>query len=208
MVSLKTKNEPHLIAAMVLNGILFYSYINSMSFSPTRIIGRLETWEQGGVVAILLALATNVVVHLLPRELKDFFVYWQWPAAPGHRAFSHYVRGDSRIDMAKLHARVPDSNNPALTAVQQNSIWFRLLKQFEDRPEVVQAHGRWLLFRDLTTLLWLFLIVFVLVWIVGNPVVTSWAYFSIVCGELALVSIAARNSGIALVRNVLALATV
>lgn len=204
MKSLKSKNEPALAAITLLNGILLFYFIQGRELNISQIEQTLGLWETG-FLALILAIFTNVLVHLVGREMKDTFVYLRRRAAPAHRIFSKYYKKDPRIDEDKLKKLLDEDNLSSIEARKQNSAWYQIFKELNDIPEILQSHGRWLLFRDMNFLISVFLGVF-LVMIYYLNSVNNYVYFWVLIIELILVNLAARSAGITFVQNVVAIA--
>ena len=147
---------------------------------------------------------------MLPRQLKDALVYLRWPhAAPGHRAFSVHALRDIRVDYDRLKAETPELQNQSiLTPEIENKVWYRLFKTHEKAPAVSHAHRMWLMYRDLTTLAYLFFGAFVTVYLYIKPEVNWALYLAIFSLELLIFWRVAWNSGVQLICNVLALASI
>lgn len=140
---------------------------------------------------------------LVPNQAKASLVFWGGGfSLPGHRAFSHYVHGDPRIDLAKIRTRI--SPYP-VEAREQNSTWYEIYRTHRDEAAVLDANRHFLLFRDLAvvSILLAALLPFV-VWVLGlrSAMLPTLIVF---VSQYVLSAIAARQAGIRLVKNVLAI---
>lgn len=203
MASLKEKNEIPLAVVTLLNAVLIYFFINGIKLDFGKLNEILSFW-QTGALALLLAIATNVINHLFPRKAKDTLVYLRKFSAPGHRAFSCYSGADPRIDMSSLKNYLGVDDLSSMLPQEQNSIWYKMLKSCQSKPEVEQAHKNWLLFRDMNSLIIVFVILAIIASCVFDPLGHGVYIQVLFLIELLLVWIAARNAGVSFVQNVVA----
>ncbi len=141
---------------------------------------------------------------LLPSNVKASIIFWRFKdSLPGHRAFSEHAQADPRIDLAALKNKIGEF--PEIPR-DQNTCWYRLFQKHQSDVIVNDAHKRFLLFRDSSSLTLL------IIAIAGIAAVLS----GVPLGVLALLvggltvqflwlTLSARNTGIRLVQNVLAL---
>ena len=154
--------------------------------------------------AAIAPVVVLMLTSLLPSNIKAVLVFWRvCDPLPGHRAFSLHAPGDSRIDLQALRNNIGEFPNAPR---EQNTLWYRLYKKVETEVTVTLAHRHYLLFRDLAALS-LLLVVFapLLLFFAGasNVVISfSLCFFAI---QYFAAALAARNHGIGLVTNVLAL---
>ncbi len=141
---------------------------------------------------------------LLPSNAKASIIFWRFKdALPGHRAFSEHAESDPRIDLVGLRKKIGDfPQSPR----EQNTCWYRLFQKHLSNVIVNDAHKRFLLFRDSSSLTLL------IIAIAGIAAVLSGVPLGILAllvGGLAVqflwLTLSARNTGIRLVQNVLAL---
>ena len=141
---------------------------------------------------------------LLPSNAKASIVFWRIKdALPGHRAFSEHAEADPRIDIAALKKRVGEfPQNPR----DQNSCWYKLFQKHQSNVIVSDSHKRFLLFRDSSSLT---LLILAIAWIAAVLAGAPAGLQATIAGGLAAqflwLAISARNTGIRLVQNVLAL---
>lgn len=209
MTSLKLLNTPIMVAISLIDLGILYFFAQSTEINAQPVLSFLSDWKLSGLAAIA---ATPVIVALslaLPRQVKDALVYWRWPyAVPGYRAFSVHAQRDHRVDFNRLKQCISELQNPeSLSPETENKIWYRIYKQCEATPSVSQAHRSWLLYRDLTTLSYLFAIALIIEWIILKPAVDWRPFLFIFCLELCIFLIAARNAGVQFVCNVLAVSS-
>jgi len=140
----------------------------------------------------------------LPSNFKATIVFWRIKdALPGHRAFSDHAETDPRVDLTALKQKIGDfPQSPR----EQNTSWYRLFQKHQSNVIVSDAHRRFLLFRDSSSLTLLILVI-----AVGGAVLSSVpvGLQAMLIGGLGVqflwLAVSARNTGIRLVQNVLAL---
>lgn len=209
MPSLKSLNMPIIVPITLINAGLLYFFSQGIEIDTQIVALFLTNWKLTGLAAAGSTAVIGALSLMLPREVKDALVYLRWPyAAPGHRAFSIYAQRDMRVDYGRLKAEIPELQDQwALTPEMENKVWYRIFKKHEKVPAVSHAHRMWLMFRDLTSLIFIFLGAFIIVGLYFKPDV-NWAfYLIIVLLELLVFWRAAWNSGEQLICNVLASAS-
>lgn len=91
-------------------------------------------------------ITVGVLNAFFSAHAKARFVFLRWhDPLPASRAFSHFAKVDSRVDIDNLKAKIgafPKSPR------RQNSKWYSLYKATEDAPAVRDAHKNFLLTRD------------------------------------------------------------
>lgn len=167
-----------------------------------------ELAQSAFVRGLLFAAAGPLVAvflnDLLPSNAKASIVFWRFKdALPGHRAFSEHAEADPRIDIAALKKRIGEfPQNPR----DQNSCWYKLFQKHQLIVIVSDSHKRFLLFRDSSSLT---LLILVIAWIASTLSGVPAGLQAVVVGGQAAqflwLAISARNTGIRLVQNVLAL---
>jgi hypothetical protein len=90
--------------------------------------------------------------------------------------------------------------NPA----EQNRLWYRIYKSKQDDSVVKSSHGRWLLFRELGSLSFLFLIVLSALSFFNDFGMKSAIYSLFLLIHFALISVATQNTEERFACNVLA----
>ncbi|MEB2607662.1 hypothetical protein SB461_14265 [Burkholderia cenocepacia] len=139
---------------------------------------------------------------LLSHSQKAVLVFWRLRnPMPGSRAFSVHAQTDTRVDVDALKKNVgafPSDER------DQNSMWYRLYKQVENEVSVLESHQKYLMFRDIAAMsLLLVPLVALGLFLFGNTV-TAIAWSAVVFAvQYSIAAVAARNSGIRFVQNVL-----
>ena len=167
--------------------------------------------RQIGKQAILVAALTSfggVLSHCLPNYVKHPLVYLRIRnALSGHRCKSICLR-DSRFVREDLERQWPDVFLSDMKESEQNAYWYsKIYRPVRNRPEVLQAHRSFLLFRDAASGL-VVLLVGLLLWkalsgVVSVPPVNVWT-LAILVALIVLLSQAARQSGDRMVSNAVA----
>jgi hypothetical protein len=180
---------------MVVLGGLLVPQLRASMVDPQMVTGALTSLLTPPLLLLLTA--------VLPPDFKASLVFWRVRhALPGHRAFSKYLNGDARIDVAALERRI--GTFPAEPDAQ-NAEWFRIYRLHRNDDAVLDANRRFLLFRDLAAVS--------LLLAVGVPVALKLVGLEIAMGpagavfavQYVLGAVAAQQAGIRLVRTVLAI---
>ncbi|WP_091785714.1 hypothetical protein [Paraburkholderia steynii] len=197
--SLKTRNMVWLIAVgivdvIVLLIIAFHRPIDDFT-ADKSIALRIS-------LSVFLPVPILFLSYLLSHKAKAILVFWRVNnPMPGSRAFSVHAPSDVRIDLTALKKNVgefPESER------DQNSMWYRLYKLVENDITVVETHQKYLMFRDIAAMSILLVPVAPSVlFLFGNkPSTAAWsaAVFGL---QYLITAVAARNSGVRFVQNVL-----
>ncbi len=184
------------VIALVLMGFAF-TQASVAELAQSALVRGILLAATGPLVAVFLN-------DLLSSNVKASIVFWRLKnALPGHRAFSEHADADPRVDIAVLKKKVGEFPQ---SARDQNTCWYRLFQKHQSNVIVSDSHKRFLLFRDSSSLTLLILVISsIAAAISGIPL----GVLATVIGGLALqflwLAISARNTGIRLVQNVLAL---
>lgn len=203
--SLKERNRFALFGIVSINLALFYTVVSSADLSmhglETAISEMKNLLALAGVGALSVVTIFNGIV---PTPFKDRLVFWRWThVLPGHRAFTVHGPRDSRIDMVALELKLGEV---PLEPKEQNKLWYRLFKRCDNEPEIAQGHQSYLFARDYTAISVIFLVVaggsgFSLI----PTLTTAWAYFAFLVTQYLMTALSARNYGIRMVTNTMAL---
>lgn len=184
------------VIVLVLTGFAF-TRASLSELAQSVFVRELLFASAGPLIAVFLN-------DLLPSNAKASIVFWRIKdALPGHRAFSEHAETDPRIDIAALKKKIgyiPQS------AREQNASWYRLFQKHQSNVVVNDSHKRFLIFRDSASLT---LLILLIAWIASALSKVPFGPQAVVVGGLMIqflwLSISARNTGIRLVQNVLAL---
>lgn len=203
--SLKERNRLPLLGVILINLAAFYAVVSSADLSLHGLEAAIR--EVKNLIALAGVGALSVVTifdGVVPTSLKDRLVFWRWShVLPGHRAFTTHGPRDTRVDMTALERQLGKlPTDPAA----QNKIWYRLFKQCDTEPEIAQGHQSYLFARDYTAISVIFLVIaggsgFVLI-----PTLSiAWAYLALLIAQYLVTALSARNHGVRMVTNTLAL---
>ena len=203
---LKDQNRLPIMGMLALNLVAFILVVKTGQLLTPDVGGFAKRWLDFLPAGVGIAFAA-VVNGLLSSENKACLVFWRWSnPLPGSRAFSTYVRRDSRIDTAALR-RIIDRWPTA--PHDQNTLWYRLYRSVENEPAVLDAHRHFLLTRDCTAIAFLMLIAAgpLGFWLIAS-LATAGTYIALLLLQYLFARQAAYNYGVRLVTTVLALKAV
>lgn len=203
--SLKSENSKAIWLLVSADIVAIVLVLTGFAFTQASLT---ELAYSAFVRGILLAAAGPLIAvflnDLLPSNTKASIVFWHFKnALPGHRAFSEHAEADPRIDLVALKKKIGEfPQSPR----DQNARWYQIFQKHQSNVIVRDAHKRFLLFRDSSSLTLLILL------IAGIAAVLSGVPLGLqamLVGGLAIqflwLAFSARNTGIRLVQNVLAL---
>jgi hypothetical protein len=208
--TLKQQNQvPLLLFALanmcVIAGLLvgwdnFTAFLSEISRGNWSLIGRTL-----GVPAVA-GLIAGVASWLVPRKLKETFVFWRVGprCMPSSRAFTEVAHADSRIDVNHLRARMGEF---PVSPAEQSSLWYSIYRKHQKEPAVEDANRAYLLYRDIASLVPILGLAVIILSTFGDLAVhRHWiGLAALLLLEFLLTSVAARNAGTRLVANVLAI---
>lgn len=187
----------------MLNAIFLATVINYDLIISKEISDIANNWQKITPLSVCIILAV-VINGILPTFIKDTLVFLRLKnPLPGCRAFSNIAKQDSRVDLSVIKASwggLPKKPE------KQNKLWYKIYSQHKNDTAVRQSHKDFLFTRDYTAISFLFLILgsslsFLLLGTGG----LFWCYSILMLLQYVLVSLAARNYGIRMVTNVLAI---
>ncbi|MGF6263285.1 hypothetical protein OKW49_004213 [Paraburkholderia youngii] len=153
-------------------------------------------------LSVFLPVPIIFLSYLLSQSQKAILVFWRLQnPMPGSRAFSVHAQTDTRIDLDALKKNVG-----ALPSDErdQNSMWYRLYKQVENEVSVLESHQKYLMFRDIAAMSLLLVPLVALGLFLFGSTVTAVVWSAVVFAiQYLIAALAARNSGIRFVQNVL-----
>ena len=201
--SLKAQNNVTLSAIYVGT----FAILASVQWGTQEAVALTAWLAKAGVAAAMTSFA-GVVSHLLSNSVKHTLVFLRLHnVLPGHRCRA-ICRTDPRFRMDDLERRWPELFAKEMQESDQNSYWYkRIYAPARDAPQVLQAHGGFLLYRDALAGL-IILFVGLLGWRVAGsywPVQhpTTWVLLVLLLISF-VVGQAARQSGHRMVTNAVA----
>lgn len=203
--SLKAENSKALWLLTSADIVVIVLVLTGFAFTRASLT---ELAQSALVRGIFLAAAGPLIAvflnDLLPSNLKASIVFLRLKdALPGHRAFSVHAEADPRIDMATLKKNIGEfPQSPR----DQNTCWYRLFQKYQSNVIVSDAHKRFLLFRDSSCLT---LLITMIAGVAAALSGVTLGVLALLVGGLVVqflwLTLSARNAGIRLVQNVLAL---
>jgi hypothetical protein len=188
------------IAVMLAGWDNFTAFVKDASSGNWSLLGRSL-----GVPAIV-GLIAGIASWVVPRKLKETLVFWRVGVRcmPSSRAFSEIAPADPRIDIDRLRARMGDF---PVSPSEQSARWYSLYRKHQKEAAVEDANLAYLLYRDMASLVPIIALAAIIVGLwVALPARPNWiGVIVILVFEFLLTSVAARNAGIRLVANVLAI---
>lgn len=201
--SLKDHNRWPLWLTIAGNFAVFYAVAQTDSFIEIGAKGFIT--GAANLLPIGLALiVTSIANGLLDASMKARLVFLRWHhALPGHQAFSSYAPADPRIDMGRLKKAM--GNKMPVAPDDQNTAWYRIYKEMESDPAIMQVHREFLFTRDYTAFAFLFLVGFgtASLFLVNEKKVAL-TYIGCLLLQFLVVRWAAANYGVRFVTTVLA----
>jgi len=163
-----------------------------------------------GTASAVFSAVLVMLTNLLPHDIKHKLVFTRpFNEMPAGRIHKLTIK-DPRIDSVLASSRWPDVFDSEIEPGLRNSRWYQqIYKSVKDKPEVLQAHRSFLLYRDVFSgMVMLLLIAAVWQWL-GDPTLigplTPEVFYTL--GGFTLLSqLAARFSGNRFVVNAVAVA--
>ena len=204
--SLKKENSSKVKIFVAANFLVYWLLLNGEWFSelPLSLDNAFKEIITSGSIALLIGMVTTIINGQIDNDLKDILVFKRFrDPLPGNRAFSKYARQDPRVDMNVLCQKY--KNLPSKAGKAQNKVWYKFYQKHQTNRSVIDANRDFLLTRELTGLSAIFSAAFG----IGSLFLfedkrLALSYFIILLMIFFLISNAARNYGIRLVQNVLA----
>ena len=203
---LKDSYKPQLWTVLAFNVATFWGVIVSHADLSTLIalLGAISIKD--GLIGLIVPTAAFVLDGVLSPDAKTRIVYWRWRhPLPGSRAFSIHLHKEHRADpvrLSQIWGAFPED------PVDQNRLWYRIYKSFEEETRVREAHRASLFSRDVTAYTLLFLVFFGAAALFSDASWATWRwYLGALTMQYALVMMAARSHGVRFVRQVLTIAS-
>jgi hypothetical protein len=207
-ITLKQKNQPQLVVFFATNVLVIWGALLGWN-QVSVLLNEVFKGDLSAVGKLLIIPAMAGVIGLigwsLPKEFKETLVFWRTGQRrlPSSEAFTKIAPADPRIDMAKLAKRIGEV---PIAADKQNALWYSIYRTHSKEASVNDANGAYLLYRDMTALI-LFLVAAVITSSLVNAGAVN-AFALVLAGliiEMAVAMFSARNAGVRLVANVLAI---
>ncbi|SBW05641.1 conserved membrane hypothetical protein [uncultured delta proteobacterium] len=144
MATLKQKNQPFLITALVLNCLYVYIFILNNPIQYADLSSFLNA--QNAIVSSGIFIISITINSLFSGQNKARLVFFKYKFYfPGCYAFTKYIKSDLRVDKKILeenYGELPIDNE------EQNRVWYKMYKDVSNRGSVSLAHKHYLFFRD------------------------------------------------------------
>jgi len=205
---IKDKNRKWLIFYLLFQIIIFalFAAIVSPTFRDVNeLLSKLKS--PSGFFPLLSFPFVIVLEGIIHSDYKAILVFWRIKnPLPGNRAFSVIAQKDHRIDKQKLKEMFPNGfpEDPR----GQNSKWYKLYREYSERPTVYDAHKSFLLTRDLASLTVVFIpfcLIVHLFWATKPSIILY--HLLLLVGITIVISLSSQNHGKRFVANVLVEAT-
>lgn len=187
-----------------LNIILVMLVMSLLNFKNSDSIWSLiEKVQTSGIGLIFASVCALLVNGILKTDYKNILVFWKvkYPL-PSYRVFSHLAQSDHRIDCNEFNRKY---NPIPVDPESQTKLWYKLLKKYPDDEMILQSHRDYLLYRDLTSISFLGLLVYVASFIIlkiyGLDI--SSLLILVFLTEYLILLISARNKAERFVLNVI-----
>ena len=149
MAHLKQQNQKKIVLFAAVNFVAFLWVLDGDVF-PSDWEGRIGAITTSAIASSLITLVQIFYSGLLGDTAKAVLVFWRLKnPLPGCRAFDDIALDDPRIDVERLKLRL---GKLPIDPVEQNQLWYRLYNQYKDETPVIDAHGNYLLVRELVCL--------------------------------------------------------
>jgi hypothetical protein len=203
--SLKGQNNWKIWLVVAFNVLFFWSCVKANAIRSDQL---LSGWIRDVATLLpagLAGIVATVLNSLISADMKARIVFWRWHnALPGNRAFSQHAKSDPRVNVERLKSQL---KTLPVDPGAQNAAWYKIYKTVEKDPSVNDAHKTFLFLRDYSTLSLLCLVMFGGVagpMLIGDRNVATANAAVLIC-QFFIVCLSARNAGIRMVTNVLAI---
>ena len=121
-----------------------------LAFAPIIDLKEID-WQEfvegKGIWLLIIPLLLFILNGLLSSGQKAVISFWRFKnPLPACRSFSVYAQRDDRVDFKRLE----EKRSPLpQDAKEQNSLWYRIYKTFQEEPVVKKSHKDFLLGRDM-----------------------------------------------------------
>jgi hypothetical protein len=115
---------------------------------------------KNGLIYSLVPIFSLLVNGLISNRIKSIIIFWRFKdSLPGSRAFSKYSKMDPRINYDNLLMKM---GKFPVSPKEQNSTWYRIFKERENKTQIFNSHKNYILSRDIAIITFTFLIVMII----------------------------------------------
>lgn len=199
-LTIKQKNVPIIGSIIFLNCVFVYVFVLGNSLD----LGKFSKNFIQVIITPAITFFALITSSIISSKLKFKIIYvFLGEYCPGCFAFSKYAKDDYRINeviLKNIYGDFPSTHK------EENILFYKIYKKFENDRIVYSSQQNFLLFRELF-FVHLFFMLGLVSYISLNPTIhyNVWP-LALLAGELILFWLAARILGIAFVKNVLAIA--
>jgi len=202
MNSIKKKNLKWLAVFLFINYILF-GFVFNLNWSLSNQQWNLESLKVLGNPYYLIFIYILVIIlsYIIPVNLKNIVIFWRIKnPLPGCRVFTELAPKDPRVN---LHELISKYGELPINHREQNLLWYKIFKSKKNEIVIYDSHRFWLLFRDMTSMSLILLIVVIVLSLINDHFKFNLYYLIFILIQFISLSICARNSAYRFACNVL-----
>lgn len=203
-MTLKSMNNVYITPLVFFNASIIFFYASGAPLKLESIYKITELYPNEGILALIVALLSFAINNFISSQTKASIIYFKFTCPlPACWAFSKLVPQDPRIDQNEVEHIFPNSSN--LSPNDQNSLWYKSIYQKVKEDKLIKkSHQYWLLYRDITSIMLLFLIALVGLGYFFGFNEYFYSYLTMLLLMLILFRTAAYNAGKQFVTNSIA----
>ncbi|MDD4438873.1 MAG: hypothetical protein PHS04_12690 [Tissierellia bacterium] len=205
-MSRSIKNYDTILSKFVFFNILIILIVMSL----VNIKNYVTAWDilQGilfnGIGLTTVSILAILLNGVLKTDYKNLLIFWKSKhSLPSYFVFSKLSKKDDRIDFDELsNTYAPLPEEPEL----QHRLWYKILKKYPDDEMILQSHRDYLMYRDLTAILFLLIVLYIVIFIIMKLAGVNILSLPIIVYmvEYFLLVISTRNKAERFVLNVIA----
>lgn len=197
------------LASFIFLNLIIYIFVSlgkvfiSEILSEPYIIPLIES----GILFLLFSLLAFILSGLLSSDNKARLVYWKIKNPyPSFKSFTELADEDNRINKSILKDKYGELPTEPK---DQHDLWYRIFKKDQFDPMIFDSHRTALIFRDLTSISFLLLIlspivIFITIFVLKVQFNYLWLYVVWLVFQYLILSKSAKDRGKRFVCNVLA----
>ena len=206
-MTLKAKNIPLILIYIIWTVSLAAVFISGLDEFWIKLSNYYKNFKiEDGILVGLGSLIVIVFTGLISAEWKARIVFLKWKnPLPGHRSFTKLAKLDSRIDLKILEKKY---GTLPVDEKEQNLLWYKIYKEYENEVIVKTSQSHFLLTRDLasvTIIVTIIIIMVMLIYKLGIGVI--FIFFLVMTLHYFVLILSSQNYGRRFVCNVLTLAS-
>ncbi len=202
--TLKSQNLKTVILFIIYCLAIYIVFFNNPTDFWTKLNNQvINLNSKDGLFMLFSPLISIILTSVFSSNIKECISLWKLKnPLPGHRAFTEYAPKDTRIDNDVLKTRL---GSIPTDETEQNKTWYKIYKGVSELYTIQDSHKYFLLFRELTSVAFLFLIVTPFSFVfTSKPINHTILYTIIIAAHYIVLAICTQNTGKRLVCNVLA----